>query len=362
MNEKPIYLPGLNALRSIAAFSVIVCHLFYMDIGEKFLIDWGIAHYAVTMFFVISGFLITFLLLKEKEKTNTIKIKKFYFRRILRIWPIYFLYLLIISILMILDGNYEIFLSPSFLSFIFISGNLIAFFSTIGMDSIVHFWSIGVEEQFYLFWPWANKLSASINKLLNIIIISIVSLLSIKFLIYFIYGTHSDIYIFIKQTRFQCMLIGAIGALMFFNNNKLFINITSNKILQLISWLFYFALGLNYIYFPPIIAHEFVAIATLIIIIGQIHNPLFKLESKLFNFFGKISYGLYVVHPLILILFAKIFIQLEMNMYLKWTLFFTLSSSFSVLLAWLSFKYFESYFLKFKTKFAMVKSTNVKSN
>jgi|GEM_PF-3393542 peptidoglycan/LPS O-acetylase OafA/YrhL len=64
MKENTIYLHGLNGMRSIAALSVLVCHIFYTNIGEIYLIDWPIAHYAVTMFYVISGFLITFLLLR----------------------------------------------------------------------------------------------------------------------------------------------------------------------------------------------------------------------------------------------------------------------------------------------------------
>ena len=54
MNEKAIHLPGLNGLRSVAALSVLVCHIFYTDIGERYLLQWPIAHYAVTMFYVIS--------------------------------------------------------------------------------------------------------------------------------------------------------------------------------------------------------------------------------------------------------------------------------------------------------------------
>ncbi|MGC3978989.1 MAG: acyltransferase [Paludibacteraceae bacterium] len=91
MKTTPVYLPGLNGLRAIAALSVVFAHISQKgiaDFGLPFFIDLPMAGYGVTLFFVISGFLITFLLLKEQAKKQTIDIKKFYVRRILRIWPI----------------------------------------------------------------------------------------------------------------------------------------------------------------------------------------------------------------------------------------------------------------------------------
>ena len=85
-----LYLPGLNGIRAIAAMAVIITHinnrLEYYGIPNAPLLD--LASYGVTIFFTLSGFLITFLLLKELEKTNTIDVKKFYMRRVLRIWPL----------------------------------------------------------------------------------------------------------------------------------------------------------------------------------------------------------------------------------------------------------------------------------
>ncbi len=108
--EKTVYFPGLNGLRALAALSVLWGHTFQDTFGiwktsagnilpshNFFSID------GVTLFFVISGFLITYLLLKELDKTNTINIPKFYMRRILRIWPIYYGYIIAcIAILAIL--------------------------------------------------------------------------------------------------------------------------------------------------------------------------------------------------------------------------------------------------------------------
>ncbi|MBP6663030.1 MAG: acyltransferase, partial [Paludibacter sp.] len=92
MNNNRIYLPGLNGLRALAAITVLISHIFQDTFG-----NWGLEYLnlplftdGVTLFFVISGFLITYLLLQELGKTKTIDIPKFYIRRILRIWPIYY--------------------------------------------------------------------------------------------------------------------------------------------------------------------------------------------------------------------------------------------------------------------------------
>ena len=91
--------PGLNSLRFMAAFLVLMHH------SETIKSKHGIVNFdwlglfknggnAVTFFFVLSGFLITYLLLKERHKTATTSIKNFYLKRVLRIWPLYFLLVL----------------------------------------------------------------------------------------------------------------------------------------------------------------------------------------------------------------------------------------------------------------------------
>ena len=105
-SSNAVYLPGLNGLRAIAALAVVVSHItlsldqfglnsnvFGTDInGSPKGLD--LAGDGVTIFFALSGFLITFLFLKEKEN-GSISIKKFYVRRILRIWPLYYLFFFI---------------------------------------------------------------------------------------------------------------------------------------------------------------------------------------------------------------------------------------------------------------------------
>ncbi|WP_293893625.1 acyltransferase [Flavobacterium sp.] len=162
MNNK-IYLPGLNGIRAIAALSVVFSHinnkLDYYSLPKSELLD--LANFGVTMFFTLSGFLITYLLLKEIEKTGTIDVKKFYMRRILRIWPLYYFYLIIV---IFLNGIQNV--EWPILFYIFILPNFKTSFNgviatVVGSENLVymvgHYWSLGVEEQFYAFWPWLVK-------------------------------------------------------------------------------------------------------------------------------------------------------------------------------------------------------------
>ena len=100
-NSNKIYFPNLNGIRFIAAFAVILHHLeqFKYLLGYKNNWENPIIHQigplGVILFFVLSGFLITYLLLVEEKQTKTISIKSFYMRRILRIWPLYYLIILL---------------------------------------------------------------------------------------------------------------------------------------------------------------------------------------------------------------------------------------------------------------------------
>ena len=93
------HLKGLDSLRAIAALIVVWSHIEFIkglkNIPQNNFIFFPNAHFSVTLFFVLSGFLITFLLVKEFQKYQTISFKDFYIRRILRIWPLYYLIILI---------------------------------------------------------------------------------------------------------------------------------------------------------------------------------------------------------------------------------------------------------------------------
>jgi peptidoglycan/LPS O-acetylase OafA/YrhL len=105
---KSFYLPGLNGLRAIACMMVFYSH-FNLNIGKLYgfrFHDIELGSFGVTCFFTLSGFLITTLLLQEKKDTDRINFRNFYVRRILRIWPLYFLVLLI-GVIYFINAHFE---------------------------------------------------------------------------------------------------------------------------------------------------------------------------------------------------------------------------------------------------------------
>ncbi len=368
MKYKSVYLPGLNGLRAFAAILVVTSHVklylkeynldpfifgTFKDGNPRGLPTGG---YSSTIFFVISGFLITYLLQIEKEGKGTINTRKFYFRRILRIWPLYYLYLIISVLAMILFGlglNVN-----SLYLYIFFAAN-IPFIIQRSLPLIAHYWTIGVIEQFYLFWPWIIK---STNSLLRVSMILIAILIGTKSALHFLYPD-SIFEKAIHVTRFHCMLIGAAGCLLYKMGNQLFLKLIDNKITQIICWFVLFLVVCNKYHITSFIDQEIIAGITLFIIIGQIRikNRIINLEQKVLEFISKISYGIYIIHPLIIFLLSKVLCDINIYMPIKFVLVYLIVLAVTILISYLSYNYFENYFLNFKKKFAVVKSSTTKS-
>ncbi len=145
------YVPSLNGLRAISIFIVFFHHLnaagtfgaFHAPSFLSFLFD---GNFGVNVFFVISGFLITTLLIAEEQKNGTISLKNFYIRRIFRIFPAYYFVLFVYFLLQ--GASVLYFTRESWLSSIFYYKYLVR-----GDAETGHFWSLSVEEHFYLVWP-----------------------------------------------------------------------------------------------------------------------------------------------------------------------------------------------------------------
>ena len=140
----PNRIPSLDGLRTISIAMVVVSHFFY-TIGFTDKLNLG--HLGVRVFFVISGFLITGLLLKELDKTSTVNLGKFYFRRTLRIFPPYYFYLFVI-LSFSLTGLVDTPLASFLPAFTYTSNYIHPNTWNLG-----HTWSLSVEEQFYLIYP-----------------------------------------------------------------------------------------------------------------------------------------------------------------------------------------------------------------
>lgn len=368
--SKSIYFPGLNGLRAIAALAVVISHTTQSlgDFGlnpyilgktyEGTPLGLDLAGYGVSIFFSLSGFLITYLLLTEKNE-GTINIRNFYFRRILRIWPLYYLYILIAILTSLAFGKQLIYESLFF--YIFLSANIPLLLNT-SLPFLFHYWSLGVEEQFYLFWPWLTRIKTKL--LLKISILMFVSLICLKLVLKIIdirYGFHIP-YLALHVTRFHCMLIGAIAAIYFFNKNELFIKYTTLLPIQLICWSIILITAFNQFQFFSVIDNEIISIVTVGLIMGQIipKKKLLDLENKVLDFLGKISYGIYVFHPIIIFYMSKLIGNSFNNSFLSYLIIYLLISGATISVAYLSYTYYEKRFLKKKLKFSTVISLNSK--
>jgi len=373
MEKQKIYFPNLNGLRFIAAFLVIIHHIEQFKSIYSIENYWGeipfigiIGKLGVVLFFVLSGFLITYLLLTEEHSFKKISILKFYVRRMLRIWPLYFL---IIILAFFVLPNISIFTLPGYgkdviYSNLFLKLFLYAIFfpnlvlSLLGIVPYAsHTWSIGTEEQYYLVWPIILKYFKKYRMILMLFIIF--SYLAFGKML----STHySDILpyknvikAFWSSFNIDCMAIGGIFAIMLFQKNKFLKLIQNNTVFYLTITLVIF-LMLKGIYIPYI-HYEFYSVLFGIIILNFASNDKIKisLENRLFNYLGNISYGLYMYHPIGIVL--ALAISISIGLATNW-LIYPLSFTLTIIIAGLSYKYFESFFLKFKDKFSIVLSGN----
>lgn len=374
---KKIYFPNLNGLRFIAAFLVIVHHIeqfkknldlhnFYYELPFIPIIG----QLGVILFFVLSGFLITYLLLAEEEVTGTISIKDFYIRRLLRIWPLY--YLIVILSFFILPfipflevGDYGSHLFDSYnikllLFFLFLPNLAVIAFPPVPFASQA--WSVGVEEQFYLLWPILMKKSKNKLKLLLGVI-----------LIYFMVKYGITIYVklfgaskitdysygFFSNFSIDCMAIGGLFAYSIYKK-KTVLKYMFSKYSQVVTYLMLFLL-IGFGIKIPYVHYEVYALLFGMAIVNLAANKktIVNLENSTLNYLGKISYGVYMFHSLAIVITLK---GLNMFGITNTLLQYVVSILLTVIISGLSYKFFESYFIKKKVKFSKILSgDNVKN-
>jgi peptidoglycan/LPS O-acetylase OafA/YrhL len=371
---RKIYFENLDTLRTIACFIVMASH---MSVRETFgmvtdntlfskvmhLLTSG--DIGVSVFFVLSGFLISYLLFKEKEKNQRIKIQHFYLKRVLRIWPIYIglgiyafgLYPIIESLQKVnmTYGNslayYMAFLSN------FDMINLLSDNSKIGLKMVSVTWSVSIEEQFYLIWPLLFILNRKILPYIFFVII----LLSIWFRIAHYDEVHT-LY-FHSCSVVMDLTLGALAAYLSIYNKRfiqLFSLIPKPLNIMIYGTGFSFLIFKNYIYpsiyDDAIMRFVFVLFFAYIIIEQNLNqNSLFKLgNSRLFTKIGKYTYSLYMLHLIIVnfVTYSFRFFDLDYNKNLLYGfLYATVSFIGSGILSYFSYSFFEKPFLKLKEKF-----------
>jgi peptidoglycan/LPS O-acetylase OafA/YrhL len=195
-----------------------------------------------------------------------------------------------------------------------------------------------------------------VEKHLFLVVLAIfIGLFLLKTSLHFLYP-NSLLENIINILRFQCMFLGALGAILYKSGNSVFLRIFDNKIAQSLAWCVIGLLAINRYRFASVIDQEFISLITVVLIIGQIKvkNRIFNLEKPIFDFLGKISYGIYIWHPLVILAFSKILSDLVLPDGLKYGLVYSSIILGTIGVAYLSFYYFEKYFLDMKKQYAVV--------
>lgn len=368
-NEQPepakaTYLPGLNGVRALAASIVLLWHV------DQFAHLFGLESYgygatgmsgsAVTFFFVLSGFLITLLLLKEQARFGSIDVMKFYGRRVLRIWPLYYLATLLTLFFfqhLPTDKLPDKDLGTAFLLYIFFMPN-VAYAFDFGIRSILPLWSVGVEEQFYLVWPWLFKSSKRLPRILwGIIIGFLIVKTGARFL------ENGPFYNLLRMTTIDCMAAGGLCAWAVFTESK-WLKVIHSVWVQVFCWTF---LLIGIVYKPLQITSlldaetHAVVYACIIVNVSTNRNTLITLENPVANFLGRISYGIYVYHMPVICCLAYYLGPTILSIQPAWArlgVALALTFGITVLVAKISHRYFESWFLAKKNRLALVPSTD----
>jgi len=215
--------------------------------------------------------------LKEKE-ISEIDIRNFYYRRILRIWPLYYTYLAI-SVLVILAFDIKDYNFFSLCFYILLLAN-IPFILGEPLPLIGHYWSLGVEEQFYLFFPFIARLTQ--KRLLKISLFLILIILTIKVAFWLLrrYEGLTVPLLTINVTRYHTMLIGVIGAVYFYNSHRLFTYVCTHKLTQTMAWIAIGMIAFNRFHIASVIDQEIISVITVFLIMGQITEKKATHQSR----------------------------------------------------------------------------------
>ncbi len=357
------YLPQLDGLRSVSFFLIFIHHFTGGPSNELWK---GIHQYGwagVDLFFTISAFLFTSLLHKEQQLIGHLQAKRFYLRRILRIVPLYYAYILGVCVFYRSDilANHDMWLHV--ISLLTFTDNIvIAAYGYNPIPSTGHLWTISYEMQLYLIIPWLYLLLARLAYHTRIAVCALIILISLLLREQAMAAGYIHPFIYLLPIlRPESILIGVLLGFAL-QEKKIF----NQKILRLItisacgSFLAIITLRQNitiygfwqyYIYF--VVACMWGSIVFAALKSNSLLSSL--LQTPPLVYLGKISYGLYIFH-LIALNSTPLLLSHFGWADCPWSIHFLLALSFTITAASASYYAFEHPFLKMKTRYAIIPS------
>jgi peptidoglycan/LPS O-acetylase OafA/YrhL len=358
--QRQVHFRGLNTLRFFAAFAIIFYHS-TLSMQDKFPKSVKMFVHnlplGVDLFFIISGFLIVYLLLAEKEITNSVSLSKFYIRRALRIFPLYYL-IIGIAYWHYHEKNPEI----DFSKYLYFAGNFWMIATdkwTVGILNPL--WSICIEEHFYLVIPLLVLL-LPIRKI-HYLFFGVIAL-SILFKLYIALTVQYNWMTLYAHTLSRCDLLAVGGLIAYYHKQRPFqFNISKYFFWAVLAYLFLlmsildstdfttyvYAVGKKYLFSGLLV---FILIYFLF---NQTDDRIsaFLKSNRPLNYLGKISFGLYMYHTPVLdwlVLRAGIKHDDPVKP--------LIATIITIIIAALSYELFEKQILKLKKRFEIVKTVN----
>jgi peptidoglycan/LPS O-acetylase OafA/YrhL len=339
--------------------------VFYHNFGfvKYFFFGW----LGVDLFFVLSGFLITDILLNTVNKPGYFK--NFYAKRVLRIFPLYYLSLIIFLLILPrvkgfpLDFSFYIDHQWWFWSYL---QNWFLIFHNVGYTTtaIQHYWSLAVEEQFYILWPLIIFIVRKPKILLIITVLLLLAVIGTRLYMWTIQIKDLNYFGLYTYTRIDGICIGSMLAILQFMRSRFINKYFTGLVLLLaaMNFVFYF-INKEYNFTYPYLA--IVGYTTFAMLFAIVVHEVIQGNNKFFNFilsikplkfFGKISYGLYIFHwPVYLILYdwvdKKIRPLVSLSENKLAIVVSVVLTIIGVLISIISFYTFERYFLKKKKAF-----------
>lgn len=316
-NLQEKYIAGLDGLRAVAVLMVIGYHL------KLPIFKGGVL--GVTIFFVISGFLITRLLLQELQKTNKIDLKNFWIKRIKRIWPAL---ILMVSVTVIVCALFNRLLlskaSQDYISVLLgynnwyqIFNNISYFDNGVAPSPLLHCWSLAIETQFYLIFPLIIIIIAKLKstkkeryQVLSIITTVLIIVSSLLMMILFNpNGDPSRVY-YGLDTRCFSLLVGALLAIIVESDIKIGLTKPANDIIGIISLICVCIIVTKVAGYDAFLykgGYLLTSILTAFVILSILRKQsmLSKfLSIPVIDWLGKLSYSIYLWHYPIIILIS----------------------------------------------------------
>jgi peptidoglycan/LPS O-acetylase OafA/YrhL len=370
------YQPELDGLRFYAFLGVFVGHtlpfddLFYQRLHLPLPWIWGAAVRSggagVDLFFALSAYLITSLLLRERRETGDLSLRLFYIRRTLRIWPLYFLVLALGIVFAHTGGEHENrWFYYQRLPWYYVLGYVLFisnwFYAIFGVAQSIcaPLWTVSIEEQFYLIWPALMK---RLHRRGMIVAAALTFVLSIASQVAFVLVHANPYYIdFASTSRVNSLALGILLALCIDHLPRR-LSGTSRVLIVgagVIAWIGSSAWMTDNpgpISMRMVLVRLIVSVASGAILYGCIHSNARVLTGNYVVRLGKISYGLYMLHFVGMLLALTLLHPVSRS---QLVVSRVLGFALTVVFALASYRWVESPFLRLKDRFATVLSRPV---